>query len=47
MTVIKRTSYVSTSKCDAMVAALPTLPTAAGKEYRSADDKSKLSVINS
>ena len=44
MTVIKRTGYVSTSKCDAMVAALPTLPTAAGKEYRSADDKSKLSV---
>ena len=44
MTVIKRTGYVSTSKCDAMVAALPTLPTAAGKEYRSADDKSKISV---
>ena len=44
MTVIKRTGYVSTSKCDAMVAALPTIPIAEGKEYRSADDKSKLSV---
>ena len=44
MTVIKRTGYVSTSKCDAMVAALPTLPIAEGKEYRSADDKSKISV---
>ena len=44
MTVIKRTGYISTSKCDAMVAALPTLPVAEGKEYRSADDKSKLSV---
>ena len=44
MTVIKRTGYVSTTKCDAMVAALPTIPTAEGKEYRSADDKSKISV---
>ena len=44
MTVIKRTGYVTTSKCDAMVAALPTLPIAEGKEYRSADDKSKISV---
>ena len=44
MTVIKRTGYISTSKCDAMVAALPTLPIAEGKEYRSADDKSKISV---
>ena len=37
MTVIKRTGYVSTSQCDAMVAALPTLPDAAGKEYRNSD----------
>ena len=44
MTVIKRTGYISTTKCDAMVAALPTLPVAEGKEYRSADDKSKISV---
>ena len=44
MTVITRTGYVSTSKCDAMVSALPTIPVAEGKEYRTADDKSKISV---
>ena len=44
MTVIKRTGYVSTTKCDAMVAALPTIPICEGKEYRSADDKSKISI---
>ena len=44
MTVIKRTGYLTTNNCDAMVAALPTLPIAEGKEYRSADDKSKISV---
>ena len=37
MTVIKRTGYLSTNNCDAMVAALPTLPDAAGKEYRNSD----------
>ena len=37
MTVIQRTGYLSTDKCDAMVAALPTLPAAAGKEYRNSD----------
>ena len=44
MTVITRTGYVSTSKCDAMVSALPTIPVAEGREYRTADDKSKISV---
>ena len=37
MTVIKRTGYISVSNCDAMVAALPELPDAAGKEYRNSD----------
>ena len=37
MTVIKRTGYLSTNNCDAMVAALPILPDAAGKEYRNSD----------
>ena len=37
MTVIKRTGYLTTNNCDAMVAALPTLPDAAGKEYRNSD----------
>jgi hypothetical protein len=37
MTIIKRTGYLTTNNCDAMVAALPTLPDAAGKEYRNSD----------
>ena len=37
MTVIQRTGYISDSNCDAMVAALPELPDAVGKEYRNSD----------
>ena len=44
MTVIKRTGYLNSSNCDAMVSALPIIPVAVGKEYRTADDKSKISV---
>ena len=38
MTIIKRTDYLADSKCDALVAALPTLPTAHGRELRNSDD---------
>ena len=44
MTVIKRTGYLNSSNCDAMVAAIPSLVNCTGKEYRPADDKSKISV---
>ena len=44
MTVIKRTGYLNSSNCDAMVAALPIMENAVGKEYRPADDKNKISV---
>ena len=37
MTVIQRTGFITTSNCDAMIAALPTLPNAIGKEYRNSD----------
>ena len=37
MAVIKRTGYVSRDNCDALVAALPTLPNAHGREYRNSD----------
>jgi len=44
MTVIQRNNYISTSNCDAMLGGLPSMINAAGKEYRSPDDKSKISV---
>ena len=37
MAVIKRTSYLADSKCDALVAALPTLPNAHGISLRKSD----------
>lgn len=37
MTVIQRTGFITTTNCDAMIAALPTLPNAIGKEYRNSD----------
>ena len=44
MSVIQRSNYISASNCDAMVAAIPSLANCTGKEYRPADDKSKISV---
>ena len=44
MTVIKRTGYLNSSNCDAMVAAIPSLVNCTGKEYRPADGKSKISI---
>ena len=44
MSVIQRNNYISTSNCDAMMGAIPSLVNCTGKEYRPADDKSKISI---
>ena len=43
MSVIQRNNYISSSACDSMIGGLPILNFCTGKEYRPADDKTKIS----